>query len=137
MSNRKLITKNKGFTLVELSIVIIIIGFLIAGIAAGQSLIKQATINSVITDMQNFQTAYNGFLLRYGGVPGDITNADIYWPAGSTGCAAASLTCNGNGNGLVEPGNNGAGVDEAGAAWRELALANMINTNIVPIYSFF
>lgn len=38
-----------GFTLVELSIVIIIIGFLIAGVSAGSSLIKQAETNAVIT----------------------------------------------------------------------------------------
>jgi prepilin-type N-terminal cleavage/methylation domain-containing protein len=34
---RKQCIQTKGFTLVELSIVIIIIGFLIAGIASGQS----------------------------------------------------------------------------------------------------
>ena len=119
--------KSKGFTLVELSIVIIIIGFLIAGIAAGQSLIKQAKFNSVISDMQGFQASYNNFVSRYGEVPGDMTDAESYWPTGgATPCAATANLCNGDGNGLIS-------FPETGAAWKELALAGMISGNIVPL----
>jgi prepilin-type N-terminal cleavage/methylation domain-containing protein len=61
----------KGFTLVELSIVIIIIGFLIAGIAGGQSLIASAKLHSIITEVQSLQTASRVFTEQYGGLPGD------------------------------------------------------------------
>jgi prepilin-type N-terminal cleavage/methylation domain-containing protein len=115
--------KSQGFTLVELSIVIIIIGLLIAGISAGTSLINQASVNSVITDMQSYQTSYNNFILRYNSVPGDFANAFSYW--GATVCSDTNTNCNGNGNSLIEPG--AAGADESVKAWKHLALANMIS----------
>ena len=71
MSNTKFSFK-QGFTLVELSIVIIIIGFLIAGISAGTSLIRQAGLSSVITDLTNYKMAVNMFKDKYGGLPGDL-----------------------------------------------------------------
>jgi len=114
--------KTQGFTLVELSIVIIIIGLLIAGISAGTSLINQASINSVITDMQSYQTSYNNFIGRYNSIPGDFNNAFAYW---GTTCADTNVNCNGNGNSLIEYG--AAGADETVKAWKHLALANMIS----------
>ena len=129
--------KQSGFTLVELAIVIVIIGFIVAGIAAGSSLIKQAQIRSVVTDFTNFQVAYNNFLGRYNAVPGDFSNAESYWPAGSnsTSCAATGISCNGNGNGLIEFSTTGAagGISETRLAWRQLALAGMLNAGITQI----
>jgi len=122
-------TRTQGFTLVELSIVIIIIGFLIAGISAGTSLIKQAEVNSVITDLQSYQTSYNNFVLRYGAIPGDMKNADAYF----ANCAATNANCDGNGNGIIEPTSTGATADETIAAWRHLSLANMVGAGIAQI----
>ena len=116
----------QGFTLVELSIVIIIISFIIAGIAAGTSLINQGSINSVVTDMQTYQTSYNNFILRYNAIPGDFASASSYWG----NCADNNDACNGNGNRIIEytvapVTTNGAG-DEVVRAFRHLALANMV-----------
>jgi prepilin-type N-terminal cleavage/methylation domain-containing protein len=134
LNQNKQKARSQGFTLVELSIVIIIIGFLIAGIAAGTSLIKQAEINSVVTDMQGFQTAYNNFLLRYNAVPGDMKNAETYWPAGgSTACAVTAGNCDGDGDGVISFNDTGSAPSETSAAWRQLALANMISAGIVVI----
>lgn len=122
--------KSAGFTLVELSIVIIIIGFLIAGIAAGSSLIHQAKLNSVVTDMQSYQTAYNTFIQRYNGVPGDITNAESYFPAGgATACGATAGNCDGNGDGLIDRSSSSA-PNETQAAWKEMSLAGIISAGV-------
>ena len=116
----------KGFTLVELSIVIIIISFIIAGIAAGTSLINQASINSIVTDMQAYQTSYNNFILRYNAIPGDFAGASNYW----NNCADTNASCDGNGNRIIEysvaPIGAGGTGDEVVRAFRHLALANMV-----------
>ena len=132
MSNQiNITTKRQGFTLVELSIVIIIIGFLIAGIAAGTALIKQAEINSVVSDMQQYQTAYNSFILRYNAIPGDQKNAESFFPTSATTTGGGDDYCNGNGNGIIEFDYNSP--DETYIAWRTMALAGIISAGIVEI----
>ena len=82
---------SSGFTLVELSVVIVIIGLIVAGVVGGQSLVKSSKINAQIIDFNKFEVAYNAFKLEYDAVPGDMRNASSYW-AGST---------NGDGNGRI------------------------------------
>ncbi len=122
-----------GFTLVELSIVIVIIGFLVAGIAAGSNLVKQAQIRSVISDMQAFQTGYNGFIGRFNAVPGDFASASSYWTTVATAasCATTAATdCDGDGDGIIEPGTSLA-ADEVAPAWKQMQLAGFVGAGIV------
>ena len=74
-------TLRRGFTLLELSIVLVIIGFLVGGVVAGVELIQAARLNKVMTDMRKFLTAVNVFQNKYDGLPGDISNATYYWGA--------------------------------------------------------
>jgi prepilin-type N-terminal cleavage/methylation domain-containing protein len=89
--NKDKSTSTSGFTLVELSMVIVIIGLIFAGVVGGQSLIKTSKMNAQILDLNKFETAYNTFKLEYNSIPGDMRNASSYW-AGST---------NGDGNGRI------------------------------------
>ena len=63
-------SNNKGFSLIELSIVLIIIGLLVAGITGGASLIKSAELRSTISEMRNYQTAVNAFYTEKSYLPG-------------------------------------------------------------------
>lgn len=61
-----------GFTLIELSIVLVIIGLLAAGILVGKDLIEAARIRSQITQLERISTATNAFKDKYHALPGDI-----------------------------------------------------------------
>lgn len=116
-----------GFTLVELSIVILIIGILVAGVTGGAKLIEQAELRGVISDMKYYEVAMRSFQLQYDAVAGDFKGAASHF----TGCTVTNSHCGGNGDGIIEfnLGNVGLGVgtgDEAVRAMRHLYLAGMI-----------
>ena len=64
----------KAFSLIELSIVLIIMGLLVAGITGGQSLIQSAKIRSFINEANNYKQAINTFYAMNGKLPGDANN---------------------------------------------------------------
>lgn len=102
-----------AFSLVELSIVLVILGLLTGGILSGQSLINAAELRAVTTEFQTFQTATNTFQDKYFSLPGDMINATQFWGRADNGtttgqCAnpitntgSGTQTCNGNGNGKI------------------------------------
>ena len=123
----------QGFTLLELSIVLVIIGLLIGGIFVGQSLIHTAQLNAVISEFNRYQTATQNFKMQYQALPGDMNNATQFWgSAGGTGsdtvCQAiastTAATCNGNGDGFI--GISVVWGDETYRFWQHLANSKMI-----------
>ena len=120
-----------GFSLVELSIVLVILGLLTGGILAGQSLIRAAELRSVSTEYSRYVTAAQSFRDKYFALPGDMTNAQSLWgvahatPATCvTTLGAGTQTCNGDGNGLVN--YNAAGSNEWYRFWQHLTNAGLI-----------
>ena len=121
---------NSAFTLVEMSIVLVIIGLLVGGIVAGQSLIRASALKNVVTQYQHFVEAKRAFYDQYNAIPGDMANATNYWGVANaapgicvTTPSTGTETCNGNGDGLViaVPGSN-----EYYRYWQHLANAGMI-----------
>lgn len=125
-----------AFSLVELSIVLVILGLLVGGVLSGQSLIRAAELRAVSSEYARYATAIQTFRDKYFALPGDMTNATSFWlSAGGTGsnaaCAAevstTAATCNGNGDGLVSGIINGnAAFSEEFRAWQHLANAGLI-----------
>lgn len=118
----------KGFSLVELSIVLVILGLLVGGVLTGQSLIRAAELRSVTTEFTRYTTAMGSFRDKYFALPGDMTNAQSFWGVGAA-CPGISSTavggaCNGNGDGVLATG--AATSNEIFGAWEQLALAGLI-----------
>lgn len=81
--------KRSAFSLIELSIVLIIIGLLIAGITGGASLIKSSELRAVMGEARGYAVAVNAFYTQFNALPGDFGT--------SLGTAAGgSVTMGGN-----------------------------------------
>lgn len=87
----------QGFTLIELSIVIVIIGLIVAGVVGGGALIEQSRVRAQIAQLESYKTAYNTFKLKYDAIAGDFANASGYWPGVANGDGNSRITedCNG------------------------------------------
>src|SRR5579871_6137739 len=85
----KRLHSEKGFTLVELAIVMTIIGLLIGGILKGQTLMQNARVTAEVAQVKGVSAAMTTFKDMYNAVPGDMTGAGTRL----TGCPSAAA-CN-------------------------------------------
>jgi hypothetical protein len=96
-----------AFTLVELSIVIVIIGLITGSILVGRDLIRAAEIRSVASDREKIITAVNTFKNKYNCMPGACPNATDFFGANPAGCppppgsSPSAQTCNGGSTGRI------------------------------------
>jgi len=76
MSN--ILSRRMGFTLIELSIVLVIIGLIVGGVLVGRDLIQAASIRASISQLEQYEAAANTFRVKYNGLPGDLPNAGMF-----------------------------------------------------------
>jgi prepilin-type N-terminal cleavage/methylation domain-containing protein len=127
--------RKHAFSLVELSIVLVILGLLTGGILTGQNLIHAAELRKAATDMDMYRVAVHSFKNKYFAIPGDMAMATDFWGiAGGSGydttclnaqSAGDKATCNGDGNGYVRHGIQSQ--SERFLAWKHLANAGLIS----------
>jgi type II secretory pathway pseudopilin PulG len=115
-----------AFTLVELSIVLLIIGLIIGGISAGSSLIQQAKLRKVISEENNLRTAINNFKVQFNALPGDFSSASNFWPSATCPSGTVPSGCNGNADGIIEFGGITDPGEEMYRAPQHLSLAGML-----------
>jgi prepilin-type N-terminal cleavage/methylation domain-containing protein len=108
--------RQAGFTLVELSIVLVIIGLILGGVMVGREMIRGAQVNRIVSDLTAYDAAVVTFQDKYNALPGDITNATQFW----------SGTTNGNGNGQIAIGSVPSAPSDSYRAWQHLALSQLI-----------
>ncbi len=111
--------KQKGFTLVEITIVLVIIGLLLGAILKGQELINSARVRNLADQNSGIQAAYYGFVNRYRKVPGDWLSTSASQALGVTVNLPTALATTDN-NQLDNT------VMEAAAVWEQLAKAQFL-----------
>lgn len=118
-------SKRSAFTLIELSIVLIIIGLLVAGVTGGASLIRSAQLRSVMSEARGFNVAVNAFVVQYDELPGDY------------GTAIGSPASNGNQDGQISYlsglGTGNGSILEGVLAWNQLINSGTIDETITPV----
>ena len=82
MKNQKVLKLSKyinsfAFSLIELSIVLIIIGLLVAGVTGGASLIRSAKIRAFMNELGGWKQAVNSFYASKDRLPGDLNNLGV------------------------------------------------------------
>ena len=128
VSNFREVSMNKkaarGFTLIEIAIVLVIIGLLLGGVLKGQELITSARVRNLISQQDGIKAAFFGFQDRYRALPGDYANAGV-----NIKCSGTCL--NGDGNGQISNAGSASGAGttthEDLNVWTHLTAAGFLN----------
>lgn len=133
MNQPKNLVQKAGFTLIELSIVLVIIGLIVGGVLVGQDLIKAAEIRATIAQIEKYNSAVNTFQGKYNAKPGDITGT-LTGQAAQFGLYVdtSGTAGHGDGNGLIEGEYTGGApttrpIGEPLTFWRHLYDANLVD----------
>ena len=117
------ILPQRGFTLLEIVILVLIVGFLLAGVLKGQEMITSAKVKRVAGQLDEIRAAYLGFQDRYKALPGDYAEANLYLDCGGGTCL------HGNGDSRIRDNEtpvNGSQVHEDLLAWTHLASSGFL-----------
>lgn len=109
----------KGFTLVELAIVLVIIGIILGAVLKGQELIKNAKYKRLYNEYREVVAATYTYYDKYQRYPGDDNTATARWAG----------TLDGGAQGWIDGTQycNGSEVTESCVAWQHLRLAGIIS----------
>lgn len=131
-----MIDKKYGFTLIELSIVLIIIGLIIGGIFVGNELIRTSALRADIREIQKFDAAALTFITKYNCKPGDCPSANSLFDSTYHFCSGGSCNFYGNGNGSLSIWQDVYSASESNLAIEHLTLAGLITTERSPDLGF-
>jgi prepilin-type N-terminal cleavage/methylation domain-containing protein len=108
--------RERGFTLVELAIVMVVIGLMIGAVLKGQAMIDDAKRKRVVNDLQGVSAAYFSYYDKYNAIAGDDASTHG-WALTNSG---------GDGDGLIE-GAVATPADESQDAWQALRYAGLLS----------
>ncbi len=106
----------KGFSLIELAIVLIIVGIVVGGLVAAKSMMQTAKLQGIVSDWQKYASATNNYFTKYSYWPGDDFEANARWGTATSGTGDGAL-------------GDTASSNEYYYFWQDLSLAGFITGN--------
>lgn len=113
MAARRIRTLSPGFSTLELVLILLVVGLLVAGSLFSLNIIDVSRQQKTIRDLQQYRAATISFRLKYDYLPGDYPQADVRW--------GNETTRSGNGDAIIRAATEG------GVAWQHLSLAKMLD----------
>ncbi len=119
----KAISRNRqsGFTLIEIAIVLVIIGLLLAAVLQGQEMINSAKVKNLATDFRQIRVYIYSYLDRFRELPGDDPRV-VANVTGTLATSPAGVQGNSVINGLW---NSSTSTDESFLFWQHVRLAGL------------
>jgi prepilin-type N-terminal cleavage/methylation domain-containing protein len=118
-------SKQSGFTLVEIAIVLVIIGLLLGGVLKGQELINSAKVKNMINDFRTVSSLVYSYQDRFKAFPGDQTQAQLDNAFGvlvATASTTAATLANARLDGNWDASTSAS---ETFVMWQHVRLANL------------
>jgi prepilin-type N-terminal cleavage/methylation domain-containing protein len=138
---RNSLSASRGFTLVELSVVLVVVGLIIGSVLVGSSILQNSRVTATVNALQSVQSAVSTYNQNYNALPGDDSKAASHFPTNGP-------TNVGGGNGQIgtpssydtEVAADGNGAGESALAWQCLRAAGLIKgagTDAKPMSNSF
>ncbi len=115
-------SRQHGFSLIEIAIVLVIITLLLGGVMKGQELINNAKVANLARDFDSIKQAIYGYQGSYKALPGDDVNAVLH-VAGTVATTPASAI----GNGTIDGSwDSVTATDESVVFWQHVRMAGLL-----------
>lgn len=118
--------QQQGYSLIELSMVLVIVGLLVSGLMKGNELIVQARLRNIASGFESLPQAVLSYQERYRALPGDDPLAQGRWPSNASNGDGNRVIC-----GAYHGGTGGSacagGTVESSQLWLHLRQAGLIS----------
>lgn len=121
-----MVTRTNGFTLVEMSVVLVVIGLIVGAVALARAIIHQAELRRVVGEEQSLELAIQMFRLKYQCLPGDCRMDDMLGAQCGDATSDPDTGCNGTADGTWW-NNNSVYAGELLKVWMHLAQTGMLS----------